>query len=78
MAPKITDPTKSTEPSDKLLDEIVEDFEDDENTTSAVTQKLPDIVNKHFSTTLSEEKLGKYTRPENCDKLAVPKVNPEI
>ena len=82
MAPKITDLRKSTEPSDKLLDEIAEDFEDDENTTTAVTQKLGDFVNKRFSTTLSEEKLkkklGKHTRPENCDKFAIPKINPEI
>ena len=79
---RTTDTTKSTEQSDKLLDGIAEDFEDDENTTSAVTQKLASIVNKSFSTTLSEgklkEKLDKYTRHENCAKLAVPKINPEI
>ena len=57
MSPRSTDPTKSTEQSDKLLNGIVEDFEDDETTTSAVTQKLAGIVNKRFSTTLSEEKL---------------------
>ena len=65
-----------------MLDGIAKDIEDDENTTSAVTQKLASIVNKRFSTTLSEgklkEKLGKYTRPENCAKLAVPKINPDI
>ena len=65
-----------------MLDGIAKDIEDDENTTSAVTQKLASIVNKSFSTTLSEgklkEKLDKYTRHENCAKLAVPKINPEI
>ena len=40
------------------------------------------IVNKRWGSKLEEaklkEKLAKYNRPDNCEKLNVPKVNPEI
>ena len=50
--------------------------------TSKVVQKLADIVNKRWGSKLEDaklkEKLAKYNRPDNCEKLTVPKVNPEI
>ncbi|XP_022803358.1 uncharacterized protein LOC111340734 [Stylophora pistillata] len=68
--------------SDALLNEIAQDFESDEQTDPKVAQKLADIVNKRWGSKLEEaklkEKLAKYNRPDNCEKLTVPKVNPEI
>ena len=79
MAPKETT-SKSTDESSNLLCQIASDFNDEEDTSRAVTDKLAEIVNKRFSAPLSEEKLkeklGQYLRPDNCAKLAVP--NPEI
>ena len=47
-----------------------------------VTVKLAQFVDKRFSAKLGDgkfrEKLDKYGRPSNCDKVAVPAVNPEI
>ena len=81
MAPKDETTTSTVEPSN-LLSQIASDFDEDENTSGAVTEKLAEIVNKRFSAPIGEEKLkeklGQYLRPDNCAKLAVPKVNPEI
>ena len=67
---------------DTLLNEIAQDFESDEQTDPKVTQKLADIFNKRWGSKLEEaklkEKLAKYNQPDNCEKLTVPKVNPEI
>ena len=67
---------------DTLLNEIAQDFESDEITDPRVAQKLADIVNKRWGSKLEEaklkEKFAKYNRPDNCEKLTVPKVNPEI
>ena len=67
---------------DALLNEIAQDFESDEQTDPKVAQKLADIVNKRWGSKLEEaklkEKLAKYNRPDNCEKLTVSKVNPEI
>ena len=47
-----------------------------------VTVKLAQFVDKRFSAKLGDwkfkEKLDKYGRPSNCDKVAVSTVNPEI
>ncbi|CAB3987997.1 Hypothetical predicted protein [Paramuricea clavata] len=81
MAPKDETTTSTVEPLN-LLSQIASDFDEDENTSGAVTKKLAEIVNKRFSAPLGEEKLkeklGQYLRPDNCGKLAVPKVTPEI
>ena len=65
-----------------MLNEIAQDFVSDEQTAPKVAQKLADIVNKRWGSKLEEaklkEKLAKYNRPDNCEKLTVPKVNPEI
>ena len=65
-----------------MLNEIAQDFESDEQTGPKVAQKLADIVNKRWGSKVEEaklkEKLAKYNRPDNREKLTVPKVNPEI
>jgi hypothetical protein len=65
-----------------LLSEIAQEFADEATTGPKVSQKLADIINQRWSSKLEEPKLkgkmGKYDRPDNCEKLAVPKVNPEI
>ena len=64
------------------MNEIAQDFESDEKADPKVTQKLADIVNKRWTSKLEEtklkDKLLKYNRPDNCEQLKVPKVNPEI
>ena len=80
MAPKDETTTSTAEPSN-LLSQIESDFDEDENTLGAVTEKLAEIVNKRFSAptpppplgeTKLKEKLGQYLRPDNCAKLVVP------
>ena len=65
-----------------LLSEIAQDFSTEATIGPNVSQKLADILNQRWSSKLDESKLkdkmGKYDRPGNCEKLAVPKVNPEI
>ena len=47
MAPKETT-SKSTDESSGLLSQIASDFNDEEDTSRAVTDKLAEIVNKRF------------------------------
>ena len=65
------------EDDDPLLDEISQDLGE---TEEKISDKLANVINKHNK--LSEEQLkeksGKYYRPQNCELLMVPKVNPEI
>ena len=67
---------------DALLNEIAQDFKSDKQPDTKVAQKLADIVNKRWGFKLEDaklkEKLAKYNWPDNCDKLTVPKINPEI
>ena len=70
------------ESPDGLLDEIAQSLEETERTDEAFAEKLADIANKRWLQRLSDEKLKekleKWPRPVNCDKIIVPKVNPEI
>jgi len=70
------------ESPDGLLDEIAQSLDETERTDEAVAEKLTDIANKRWLQMLSDEKLKekleKCPRPVNCDKIIVPKVNPEI
>ena len=72
----------STASEDKFLDELVHEFDQDEKTTSPIAGKLADIINKRWATKFSDSKFNdrieKYERPENCDKVFVPRVNQEI
>ena len=68
--------------SDSVLDEIAQSLTDTEKTASKVSEKLAEIVNLRWLNNLDDtylkEKLEKYLRPINCDRLITPKVNPEI
>ena len=70
------------ESPDGLLDEIAQSLDETERTDEAVAEKLAVIANKRWLQMLSDEKLKekleKCPRPVNCDKIIVPKVNPEI
>ncbi|CAB4038940.1 Hypothetical predicted protein [Paramuricea clavata] len=48
----------------------------------AITEKLATIINKRWSEKLSDQKLkekrDQYPRPDNCDRLVAPRINPEI
>ncbi|XP_028414793.1 nuclear localization sequence-binding protein-like [Dendronephthya gigantea] len=72
----------SPEAQDDLLNDIANEFNADETLGSPLPTQLVDIVNKRWSEKMSDtklkDKLDKYGRPPNCEKLAVPKVNPEI
>ena len=67
---------------DALLQEISYDLEQEEEVGGTINQQLADIVKKRWSTKLPEtkqkEKMEKYSRPSNCEKLIVPRVNAEI
>ena len=83
----LTNKADSVETNDQreengLLDEIAESLDETERTDEAIAEKLADIANKRWLPMLSDkklkEKLEKCPRPVNCDKIIVPKVNPEI
>lgn len=61
---------------------VAQSLDETDRTDEAVAEKLADIANKRWLQVLSdeklEEKLEKCPRPVNCDKIIVPKVNPEI
>ena len=67
---------------DDLLKEINLDLDNQEKTADKVAESMADIINKRFAHGLSDNKLkerfDKYLRPENCPKMTVPRVNPEI
>ena len=72
----------SSDTEDNLLSDIAQDFDGTDGTGPKVSEKLAEIVNKRWSERLDDakfkSKMDKYDRPENCDRLLVPKVNPEI
>ena len=67
---------------DEILSEIAQDYAEGAQTSDDVSQKLAEIINQRWSSKLEESKLkdkmSKYDRPNNCEKLTVPRVNPEI
>ena len=71
-----------SEGEDELLNKLALDFTKDDKASSPVSKPLAEIRNKRWGSKLSDNKLKelseKYDSAENCKKLAVPKVNPEI
>ena len=71
-----------SEGEDELLNKLALDFTKDDKVSSPVSKPLAEIINKRWASKLSDNKLKelseKYDRPENCEKLAVPQVNPEM
>ena len=74
--------TLSKEQRTDLLKGVAQDFDDEEETDAAISENLAGIVNKRWTNHLNpsklKEKMDKYSRPENCTGLKVPRVNPEI
>jgi hypothetical protein len=67
--------------ADLLFTEIEQSLNQDERTDSPVPDKLASIANQRWLRLSDEqlkEKLDKYNRPANCEKLVVTQVNPEI
>ena len=88
---RLTDGTKDGEApktpntsaaEDELLSEIAQDYAEETQTSDDVSQTLAEIVNQRWSSKLEEpklkDKMDKFDRPKNCEKLTVPRVNPEI
>ena len=65
-----------------ILKEINEEIYREECMAAALSSQLADRINKRWQTKMPPEKLksllAKYHRPENCDKLRVPRINSQI
>ncbi|CAB3979217.1 Hypothetical predicted protein [Paramuricea clavata] len=68
--------------NDSLLSEIENGFSQEDDMGPAITEKRATIINKRWSEKLSDQKLkekrDQYPRPDNCDRLVAPRINPEI
>ena len=68
----------SCDSEDKLLKELDNDLEDNDEMVEKVSQPIPEHVNRWFTEKFKESKLKKlaenYPYPKNCDKLVVPTV----
>ena len=77
-----TDEKEENVPDDTLLDEISRHLEGEEETSGPLPAKLAEIIEKRWHNKLAPnkltEKLEKYLKPENCKKLATPRVNKNI
>lgn len=79
----VTNNDKNTsEAGENLLNGIAQDYSPETSTSPTISQKLAEIVDNRRSKMLESNKLKnkmeQYSRPENCEKLIVPRVNPEI
>jgi hypothetical protein len=67
---------------DDLLSAILQDLFDTADKGPAINEKLTQITDKNFIVELEPGKLKnilqKHQRPQNCEQLYVPRVNPEI
>ena len=69
---------------DELLTELVASLQEEDTKEPKVQQQLADIVIKRWGTKLQSDKisrssiLGKHPQPENCEDMAIGRVNPEI
>ena len=79
-------PTRRTpaenEGEDELLKQLALDFSEDDKVSHPISKQLAEIINKRWASKLGKNKVKetveKYDRPENCERLVTPKVNPEI
>ena len=73
---------KRSTDEDPLLDEISKTLDETEKTSSKIAPKLANIINKRWLNKLTDdhlkEKQNRYFRPENCESIIMPKVNPKI
>ena len=67
---------------DELLKELVASLQDEDTKGPKVQQQLADIAIKRWGNKLQSDKissiLGKHPQPENCEDMAIARVNPEI
>ena len=74
--------TKGKGNTNSLLEKLSKNVKSKENVGSSVSDELGNIVNDLLSNGMSDDTLKeqkeKYSRPENCTFLTVPKVNEEI
>ena len=65
-----------------MLKELVASLQDEDTKGTKVQQQLADIPIKRWGTKLQSDKissiLGKHPQPENCEDMAIARVNPEI
>ena len=70
------------EGEDELIKQLALDFSKDGKVSRPISKQLAEIINKRWASKLGENKVKetveKYDRPENCENLVAPKVNPEI
>ncbi|XP_013387436.1 uncharacterized protein LOC106156643 [Lingula anatina] len=75
-------PKAAKSDSAAVLEDVSASFEDEEDTGPNISAKLAEIANKAFSKPLATEKVKRkkelYLRPQNCDKVTVPRVDKEI
>ena len=68
--------------TDSLLSDIAQELSEQEPTGPAVNEDLAAMLNKRWTTKMSDKKLNDklelIQRPQNCSGLIVPRVNPEI
>ena len=79
----VTNNDKNTSKAgENLLNEIAHDYSPETSTSPTISQKLAKIVDNRWSKMLEsnklKDKMEQYSRPENCEKLIVPRVNPEV
>jgi len=65
-----------------LMDEMVEFYNDSEETGAAIEESLAKSINSSLRSKIPESKFNemkaKYKRPENCGNLMIPKVNEQV
>ena len=67
---------------DDLLDELEQFYSQNSQTGPKVNDKLSKLIHTMLRAKVSDEKMkekaGRFRRPQNCENLVLPKVNPEI
>lgn len=85
--PENDEGNRSSEESDfsddeDYLNNLASLLDDPDKSGPKVSEKLAAVANKVFDSPLSTEnmkdKIKKYDKPENCKKMLVPRVNPEM
>eukprot|EP00794_Sanderia_malayensis_P018477 gene18477-20328_t len=81
LAPASNNTTTEVNSGD-LLSKINDEIYGEDCVSAPVSDQLAGIIDKCWQTKMQPEKLmsllSKYNRPENCEKLTVPCVNPQI
>ena len=83
-----TPPTESSNPPDidcevvEFLSSIMDEYGDEDNTDKPVSSQIAKLVYKMLVSKMTKDKVKEkpsaQTRPQNCELLAIARVNPEI